>query len=1218
MEWLAQTFKDHAEDNHARACNERLSERTLHASNFKLFAVSALTTDLSVGFRYTRPPPLAGDKPVCIDGALSATPQAILADHASSLQQVWLTGTSPNVHFGDLSRIPLLPRIQTDTIISASKSFKRRTTAIDGWHPRHYSLLDDNALDALASLFVLCEASGRFPTGVSDLQVTLISQDTDGTYAKRRGIGLFRSFVRLYGRIRRQEVSCWEHGHCSEPFYNNSHGRQVQDITWRSASRASLATAQGGHVAEMQADLRKCFEYVDRQLLWEAGQSAGYPLAILRLSIETYAFPRYVTLDQFAASCQPLVASRGIVPGGAFATSELKLLFRNGLRSITPHLGDCRLCVMVDDFIFSSISTTSSSAFIALHNAVARVISFLEHTMHMVFAPEKMIVVANSLSLAQRCLRSFGPYADHIASTINRMGVPMTAGKPHIRLLGQTARVRRALRRVPRISRLAKASGRSGSRLFFGGANLAANYGQEIIGMHFSLAKRLASAAVQTMNYPRFMGNNHIAWHLLSSMEAQVKHPLISSVVAPASRLCREWWLSTSPNAPSDTLTPQELVQCFHSEMRKIIDDDILASRWSRVASSPVLLAIRAFGQAGYDFEDPVSFACVEGGFSYDMFSMSPAALSKHLYSRIALRFVSQKVHDVCAEDFSQDALDIKQFGLCFEPAIKLLRSRSSTSLSVSEKRMLVQFFSGAVVTGSTLVKRGYNTNGLCPYCNCLDTTFHRVFQCSHFNDLRSNLLNASLIQLALRSGPTSLLFKYGWSPCPSRFITNLPPYELCIHYSLNGSSVQHCMLDPSMTTYVDGSAFDGTSAVLSRAGAAIAQFHSDMSPHVVMRIPVPRGLPQSAAFAERLAIRIANSHMPANDCARIVADCTGALLLLSDNAAQCSESNLNASEARIIRQHGIRFTHPVWLRAHQDRSQVPDHLLVDVDCNAAVDIYAKEAAAMHAVHHSDRTVFDADCLAVRRVLIASARMLACWPSNRQLYGELTPSRQAVPAPAGKPKNQHHFEWQDSCWVCSLCLLRKFTPASKLDHKQCGEIPQAILNAVNNPQGHVLHISFGSTSHKPVLFCSRCACYGTYKLQKLGAPCAGSRTAVPKAVRFGFMAHPPIHPVSKAPLTRPYRVRPFTGVSVPIPCSAQPAACSSPSLDIPALVPVPAASVAAADLPCAADEDDTPLTSLCVASTVRASVAHLDQPENFDVTEDDLDFSCDMALAAFS
>ena len=92
------------------------------------------------------------------------------------------------------------------------------------------------------------------------------------------------------------------------------------------------------------------------------------------------------------------------------------------------------------------------------------------------------------------------------------------------------------------------------------------------------------------------MANNHIAWYVFSSMEGQAKHPLISSVVAPAIRLAREWWLATSPNSVSDVLSPKELVQCFHAEFHKIMHDDILESRWTTIAASPILLAIRAFG----------------------------------------------------------------------------------------------------------------------------------------------------------------------------------------------------------------------------------------------------------------------------------------------------------------------------------------------------------------------------------------------------------------------------------------------------------------------------------------------------------------------------------------------------------------------------------------------------------------------------------------------
>eukprot|EP00973_Karenia_brevis_P044184 6121182-Karenia_brevis.AAC.1 len=64
-----------------------------------------------------------------------------------------------------------LPRMTATMLRSASRSFKYNTVALDGWHPRHFELLSDRSLDALADLLAKVEAIGEFPTQQESLAI---------------------------------------------------------------------------------------------------------------------------------------------------------------------------------------------------------------------------------------------------------------------------------------------------------------------------------------------------------------------------------------------------------------------------------------------------------------------------------------------------------------------------------------------------------------------------------------------------------------------------------------------------------------------------------------------------------------------------------------------------------------------------------------------------------------------------------------------------------------------------------------------------------------------------------------------------------------------------------------------------------------------------------------------------------------------------------------
>ncbi len=82
-------------------------------------------------------------------------------------------------------------------------------------------------------------------------------------------------------------------------------------------------------------DLKKAFEGLDRDILWEMGERYG-----LRLSLGTYAMTRRLQLEQGIVS-KHLRGARGICAGSARATFELELYllhFASKLMMLKDHL----------------------------------------------------------------------------------------------------------------------------------------------------------------------------------------------------------------------------------------------------------------------------------------------------------------------------------------------------------------------------------------------------------------------------------------------------------------------------------------------------------------------------------------------------------------------------------------------------------------------------------------------------------------------------------------------------------------------------------------------------------------------------------------------------------------------------------------------------------------------------------------------------------------
>ena len=152
----------------------------------------------------------------------------------------------------------------------------------------------------------------------------------DGT---PRPVMLFRTVYRAHAKVRKPIVTKLELERAAGRGFNNSPGENIIDEVYRTSLRNVLAmvraehegwSEEAGHTLEILWDLRKAFEQVDRQRLWEKGESIAYPPVLLRLSLRTHTHGGGVTRQKKISSGW-IKAAQGVAAGSAFATQELKL-----------------------------------------------------------------------------------------------------------------------------------------------------------------------------------------------------------------------------------------------------------------------------------------------------------------------------------------------------------------------------------------------------------------------------------------------------------------------------------------------------------------------------------------------------------------------------------------------------------------------------------------------------------------------------------------------------------------------------------------------------------------------------------------------------------------------------------------------------------------------------------------------------------------------------
>ena len=95
----------------------------------------------------------------------------------------------------------------------------------DQWHPRHFALLSNRALEAWIDIMTYAETVGHVPVVFQLLMVVFIPKAEAGV----RPIGLFTSSLRLWGRLRRAVAVKWE-AQNDRPYFWGGQGPLGSDV----------------------------------------------------------------------------------------------------------------------------------------------------------------------------------------------------------------------------------------------------------------------------------------------------------------------------------------------------------------------------------------------------------------------------------------------------------------------------------------------------------------------------------------------------------------------------------------------------------------------------------------------------------------------------------------------------------------------------------------------------------------------------------------------------------------------------------------------------------------------------------------------------------------------------------------------------------------------------------------------------------------------------
>ena len=259
----------------------------------------------------------------------TAAPESILEHDLKQWKQIWTRlGDTPSAPWREEGIENHSEPLTAEDVLVAANSFKTSTAiGVDGFSPKALGWLSKPLRSAIASFYNTVERSGKWPVALSDVLMHLIPKPAGG----RRPIAILATLVRIWERARKAQVRQWADAHVKEYDWA-AKGRSSEAAAWSQSLYDEAATQLGLSSAAAFFDLAKAYEMVRLQDVWEAGRRANFPLGVLRVAMEVFAFARRLTFRKSVTAAVHTLSA--ILAGSGMAQTALALVLAEPLEQM--------------------------------------------------------------------------------------------------------------------------------------------------------------------------------------------------------------------------------------------------------------------------------------------------------------------------------------------------------------------------------------------------------------------------------------------------------------------------------------------------------------------------------------------------------------------------------------------------------------------------------------------------------------------------------------------------------------------------------------------------------------------------------------------------------------------------------------------------------------------------------------------------------------------
>jgi len=868
--------------------------------------------------------------------------------------------------------------------------------------------------------------------------------------------------------------------------------RHTLDAVWRAQVRS--VASPGRQAIEINWDIKKCYENVRHSDLQKKAKEAGYPLSLLRVSLNSYTWPRRL-LGEHNTTAPPISPKKGIVAGSSAATFEIALLLQHALGEIAEKHGVV-ISIHVDDLAVE-VTADSAQAVVDKTIAVAAEIQAVLRDLGLPLASDKSLVLCSSEQAKTLFSRTVGDQLGKVVDMARRLGADhrINFGTESSQGCDETTRRRAAKtgevarkraktmkKRIGLLRKLGKtkAGRKAQARVALTGITPGFLYGAECNTPQKRDLTVLRRAVVDKSGL-RVPG---VATSLSLLGLSQTADPQARALIMPLTRWHREIWYIRHPSPfHEDKLDWGVISKAMSSELE--LNPNL---EWER--PGPVAAAVRAARFFGLEFLDAGHLRDAREGVDINLTHASPAKFQRFLWKRVpGLQLEEALLHRLSAasEELRPEALDLIDQGIDHSVIKRALTGRGKRGLSHREKRRCLRMLSGNFDKGRSEV--------LCQHCQEPDTLEHRLFHCKRprVHETRSSLAKPRFKGDSFPAWSDGIAEQGGLRGKRAWFrkqadIRRTPEESLNVMIPKPEPGEEWSFL-PHLPVYTDGSALYPAIPGLESAGAAALQ-HVDGKVVRMIGVVLPSGADHTAAMAEHVAGTVALKLMPCGheETNLMVADCNSVLRSAEEGPTFALQHKRPFADLWEGVQHNRAKTAKV--KAHRTREQAESlGEEIHFEGNRLVDLAAKDMASMAAPAKEDAASFKTEFENRVRYLQTAATLLAAADEDSDLATRRARRPRRGPREAKTPHDMARI-WPNR-WACKACGIRtnKATSHHLPSCKGGGCVGARVLDkAIFRCHNLVSFKLLGSS----LFACTKCGNYSYLRTARLGQPCGGA------------------------------------------------------------------------------------------------------------------------------